>query len=230
MAEVIVALDFPDRIGALGLVERLGEGADFYKVGLELFTSEGPEFVRLLRGMGKRVFLDLKLHDIPNTVASSVTAAAKMEVDLLTLHASGGPRMIAAAREAAEGSRTSLLAVTVLTSLSGEELGLTWGRPTVDPAAEVLRLASLAVGSGAHGVVSSAQEARGLRVALGADPLLVTPGIRLPGAAGDDQVRVATPGEAVAGGANFLVVGRPIARSSDPAGALELVRAAMEVI
>jgi orotidine-5'-phosphate decarboxylase len=228
MAEVIVALDFPDRTGALALVERLGEEVRFFKVGLELFTSEGPDFVRILKGMGKRVFLDLKLHDIPSTVAAAVAAATRLEADLLTIHALGGSRMIAAAREAVGGAQTSIVAVTALTSLSREELSLAWGREAVDPATEVTRLARLAVDNGAHGVVASAQEARFLRHSLGRSPLLVTPGIRLPGSVGDDQVRVATPGEAVAGGADFLVVGRPISQAEDPIHALERVLADME--
>lgn len=228
MAEVIIALDFPDRTGALSLVERLGDRGEFYKVGLELFTSEGPEIVRVLRKMGKRIFLDLKLHDIPNTVAYAADAAARLEVDLLTVHASGGDRMIAAAREAVRGRNTSILAVTALTSLSREELARAWGRAPLDPAEEVTRLARLAVESGAHGVVASAQEAKSLRSALGAAPLLVTPGIRLPDSAGDDQVRVATPGAAAAGGANYLVVGRPITQANDPVGALDLILADME--
>jgi len=228
MAKLIVALDFPDRTRALALVERLGEKADFFKVGLELFTSEGPEFVRDLREMGKRVFLDLKLHDIPNTVAASVAAAVRLDADLLTIHASGGSTMIAAARGAAEGSRTSIVAVTALTSLSREELAVAWGRDELDPAVEVTRLARLAMESGAHGVVASAQEVKGLRQSLGGEALLVTPGIRLPGTGVDDQVRVATPHEAVSGGADYLVVGRPITQSSDPVNALERVRVAME--
>jgi orotidine-5'-phosphate decarboxylase len=229
MAELIVALDFPDRTRALALVDSLGDSADFFKVGLELFTSEGPEFVRTLREMGKRVFLDLKFHDIPNTVAASVAAAARLDVDLLTIHASGGSAMIVAARAAAEGSRTSVVAVTALTSLSGDELALAWGRDVLDPAVEVTRLARLAMEGGAHGIVASAQEVKTLRRSLGSTALIVTPGIRLPGSGLDDQVRVASPYDAVSGGANYLVVGRPITQASDPIHALERVRAAMEV-
>lgn len=228
MAEVIVALDFPDRSGALSLVQLLGDQGRFYKIGLELFTAEGPELIRTLRGMGKGIFLDLKLHDIPNTVASAVGAAVRLDVDLLTVHASGGEKMVAAAREAAGEGRTSVIAVTALTSLSGDELGRAWGRGPLDPSSEVTRLAQMAVENGAHGVVASAQEAKSLRKVLGGGPLLVTPGIRLPGAAGDDQVRVATPGAAVEGGANYLVVGRPITRASDPVEALDLIRRDME--
>ena len=230
MAEVIVALDFPDRAGALSLLDRLGSEASFFKIGLELFTAEGPALVREIRGMGKRVFLDLKLHDIPNTVGSAAAAAAELEVDLLTLHASGGARMIEAARKAVEGSSISILAVTVLTSLSSEELAVNWGRGEgeVHAGAEVTRLAHLAVESGAHGIVASALEASSLRGALGPDPLLVTPGIRLPGDGRDDQVRVATPRSAVESGASHLVIGRPITRAADPAAVIAEVKASIQ--
>lgn len=227
VAELIVALDFPGRAAALELVDRLGPDAPFYKIGVELFGREGPEMVRELTRRERGVFLDLKLHDIPNTVAGAARAAADLGADLLTVHASGGPRMVAAASRALEGSGTRLLAVTVLTSLTAEELALSWGREPLVPRVEVVRLGELAVENGAHGVVASAREAALLRERLGPEVVIVTPGIRLPGDDEADQARVATPGDAVAAGADFLVVGRTIRDAPDPAAAVGRVRAAM---
>jgi orotidine-5'-phosphate decarboxylase len=228
MAELIVALDLPERAEALALVDRLGPDARFYKVGLELFTRVGPEVLRELRMRERAVFLDLKLHDIPNTVAAAAGAAAEHGVELLTVHASGGTRMISAAREAVEGSGTRLLAVTVLTSMSEAGLSLARGVPS-SPRDEVLRLADLAMEHGAHGVVASPLEVALLRARLGPDALLVTPGIRLGGEDAHDQARVSTPQEAVRAGADFLVVGRTISRATDPVEALAGVRAGMEM-
>lgn len=227
MAELILPLDQPSQRQALALVDALGERVTYYKVGLELFTREGPGVVRALHGRRKRVFLDLKLHDIPNTVAGAVRAAVELEVALLTVHAGGGRAMLEAAAEAASGP-LRLVAVTVLTSLSGDGLGETWGRSIDDVEAEVSRLAGLAIDSGIHGVVSSAHEAAGLRNALGPDAVLVTPGIRLPGGEAHDQRRVATPDAAVREGADFLVVGRAITAASDPQAALTRVLDLME--
>ena len=221
MTELVVALDVPSGREALGLVERLGEGADFYKVGLELYTREGPQVVRDLQEMGMRIFLDLKLMDIPNTVARAVAAAADLGVDLLTLHAHGGPAMIEAA--ARESGDTRLLAVTLLTSLSPDEIETVWGRPVTSVRSEVLRLAGLSVEAGAHGVVSSPLEAGELRHLLGPEALVVTPGVRLPGEETHDQNRVATPAAAVSAGASHLVVGRAITRAEDPRAALARV-------
>ncbi len=225
MSELVVALDVPSRGEALGLVDRLGEGVDFYKVGLELYTREGPGVVSALQDRGKRVFLDLKLMDIPNTVARAVAAAADLGVDLLTLHAHGGPAMIEAA--ASESGATRLLAVTLLTSLSPDEIETVWNRPVDSVRTEVLRLARLSTDAGAHGVVSSPLEAGELRTLLGPAPLVVTPGVRLPGGETHDQNRVATPATAVAAGASHLVVGRAITRADDPVAALGRVRASM---
>jgi orotidine-5'-phosphate decarboxylase len=235
MADVIIALDLPGRTAALEMVDRLGGEAGFYKVGLELFTSEGPGVVSDLKERGKRVFLDLKLHDIPNTVGGAVRSAAALGVDLLTVHAMGGRAMIEAAveagREAGEALGTPsprILAVTILTSLDAKALGAVSGREIYDTRAEVLRLGGLAVTAGAHGLVASAREAQALRSSLGDRVLLVTPGIRLKGGDTHDQTRVTDPGSAVRAGSDYLVVGRTVTAAPDPAAALEQVRQAME--
>ena len=231
MAQLILPLDQPSQRHALALVDDMGERVTYYKVGLELFTREGPSVVRALHGRRKRVFLDLKLHDIPNTVAGAVRAAAELEVELLTVHAGGGRAMLEAAADAAADAASGqlrLLAVTVLTSFTGAGLGEAWGRDVDEVGAEVERLARLSVGAGIDGVVSSAHEAAGLRAALGPDAVLVTPGIRLPGGEAHDQRRVATPDTAVRDGADFLVVGRAITESPDPQAALSRVLELME--
>jgi len=225
--EVAVALDFPDGDQALAMVDRLAGGTDLYKVGLELFTRSGPHIVERLRARGKRVFLDLKLHDIPATVRGAVRAASGLGVELLTVHASGGREMIRAAREAADDGPTRILAVTVLTSLGPRELGLLHRREAADVAGEVLHLAKLALDAGAHGLVSSVGEVRAIRAAFGGAPLVVSPGIRLPGDDHHDQSRVATPGDAVASGADVLVVGRSVTGSVDPPAALKRLRTGM---
>lgn len=223
MPHVIVALDVPERVSALAMVDRLGVACEFYKVGLELYTREGPDIVRALRERGKRVFLDLKLHDIPNTVGRSVRAAIDLEVDLLTVHATGGEAMLRAAVEAAAGSPTRVLAVTVLTSLGPDDLARVWGRPVGSLPDEVGRLAELGRRAGVHGFVSSVHEAGLLRERLGRDPWLVTPGIRLEGGDAHDQTRVATPAAAARAGADALVVGRAITAADDPVQALRRV-------
>jgi orotidine-5'-phosphate decarboxylase len=227
LAELILPLDQPSQRHALAMVDDMGERVTFYKVGLELFTREGPGVVRALHGRRKRVFLDLKLHDIPNTVAGAVRAAAELEVELLTVHAGGGRAMLEAAAEATAGP-LRLLAVTVLTSLSADGLGETWGRDVHEVGPEVGRLAALARASGIDGVVSSAHEVAGLRSALGPEAVLVTPGIRLPGGDAHDQARVASPDDAVRDGADFLVVGRAITAAPDPHAALSRVLELME--
>ncbi len=224
MAEIIIPLDHPSAREAFDLVDRLGPGADFYKVGLELYTVAGPPVVQELRRRGKRVFLDLKLHDIPNTVAGAVRAAAALDVSLLTLHIAGGTTMMEAARDASAG-RIKLLGVTVLTSLGAAELEGVWGREIRAIRREVGRLASLAHAAGLHGVVASALEAKLIREALEPPFLIVTPGIRPAGAARGDQKRVATPADAVAAGADYLVVGRPVTQAPDPVAALAALRA-----
>jgi orotidine-5'-phosphate decarboxylase len=220
----IIALDVPARADAERLLDRLGPAADFVKVGLQLFTAEGPDVVRAMRDRGCRVFLDLKLHDIPNTVAHAVRSAAGLGVDLLTVHASGGAAMLRAARDAAGeqgGEGIRLLAVTILTSLSAEEVAEAWGRGRVDAEAEVERLARLAQGAGMDGVVASVHELPVIRRATGDDFHVLTPGIRLAGDDAGDQARVATPGQAARLGAGYVVLGRSITAARDPAAALE---------
>lgn len=218
---IIVALDYPEAAPALELAERLDPAMCRLKVGKELFVAAGPQLVRALVDRGHAVFLDLKFHDIPNTVAQACKAAARLGVWMLNVHASGGLVMMRAAREALEEiwPRPRLIAVTVLTSLSRPDLaaiGL-----DLPPEEQVLRLARLSREAGLDGVVCSAREAEILRRELGPDFLLVTPGIRPPGSAGDDQQRVLTPIQALRAGADYLVVGRPITRAPDPVAALQ---------
>lgn len=204
------------------MVERLGDRADFYKVGLELYTAAGPAVVEELTGLGKRVFLDLKLHDIPNTVAGAVRAASDLGVDMLTLHTAGGPAMLEAAVAAASDA-LELLGVTVLTSLTPDEMATVWGREIRSVRDEVGRLVRVATSAGLHGVVASALEASWIRSRVDEDVVIVTPGIRPAGTDRDDQTRVATPADAIRAGANYLVVGRAVLRSTDPAAALAAV-------
>jgi orotidine-5'-phosphate decarboxylase len=219
VGRVIVALDVPSTGDALSLVDRLGEDGDFFKVGLELYTGAGPSVVEELVERGKRVFLDLKLHDIPNTVASAVRVASELGVDLLTVHTVGGARMLDAAAEAASGP-LELLGVTVLTSMTPDEMSTVWGREIRSVRDEVGRLVDVAREAGLHGVVASALEASWIRHRVGEDLRIVTPGIRPAGADRDDQTRVATPADAIRAGADYLVVGRAVTRATDPAAAL----------
>jgi orotidine-5'-phosphate decarboxylase len=223
--EVIVALDFPDPESAWSLVEQLPEDT-WYKVGLELYTRAGPPVVERLVGEGRNVFLDLKLHDIPNTVAGAVRSASRLGARLLTVHAAGGEAMLRAAADAA-GGRLRLLAITVLTSLDDAALSSVFGTgASVEET--VGRLAGLARESGIDGVVSSVNECRAIKLACGEDFLVVTPGIRLAGEGAQDQARVATPAVARSAGADFLVVGRTITKATDPFAALQTVRAALD--
>jgi orotidine-5'-phosphate decarboxylase len=222
--KIIVALDFADADSALTLVQRLDPSLCRLKVGKELFTVAGPELVRALVARGFEVFLDLKFHDIPNTVAAACKAAAGLGVWMLNVHASGGRRMMTAAQAAlAELPKPPLLiAVTVLTSMSAEDLNEV-GIST-PPADQVLRLARLTQQCKLDGVVCSAQEAAMLRADLGADFRLVTPGIRPAGAELGDQRRVMTPAEALRAGATDLVIGRPITAAPDPLAALKQIQ------
>ena len=217
---VIVALDYADANGALALVERLDPALCRLKVGKELFTVAGPALVKSLVDRGFGVFLDLKYHDIPNTVANACRAAAGLGVWMLNVHASGGRAMLLAAREALaqESTPPLLIGVTVLTSLSVADLGELGIAGT--PLDAALRMARLARSCGVDGVVCSAQEAADLRREFGAGFFLVTPGIRLEETPSDDQQRVMTPRAAVAAGADYLVIGRPITRAPDPLAVL----------
>jgi orotidine-5'-phosphate decarboxylase len=217
--EVVLALDVPAAAEALSLVERL-PALRWVKVGPILMTREGPGLIRTLLDRGIQVFLDLKWHDIPNTVAGAVTAAREVGVGMATVHALGGREMLEAAAAAADG-RLDLVGVTVLTSYQATEYARATGREKVDLASEVQRLAGIALGAGLRGVVCSAREVSVLRERLGPDPYLVVPGIRRSTDAVGDQVRVATAREAAESGATHLVVGRPVLQAQDPAAALD---------
>ena len=219
--ELIIALDVDTFDAAKQAVETCG-GCTWYKAGLQLFSRTGPAIVEQLKAANKKVFLDLKLHDIPNTVKHAAQAAAGMGADLITIHACGGAKMIAAAREAVEGSHTRVLAVTVLTSIDDAVLRNEVGIPA-SAEETVTRFAKLAVNNGAHGVVASPHEIAAIRGAVGHDPLIVTPGIRPAWASTDDQARFMTPREAALAGANFVVVGRPILKHANPTEAVTLV-------
>ena len=222
--KIIVALDYAGAASAMTLVTRLDPALCRVKVGKELFTAAGPELVRVLIARGFEVFLDLKFHDIPNTVAAACRAAAGLGVWMLNVHASGGRRMLSAAHEALADlpQRPLLIAVTVLTSMSAEDLNETGVAGT--PADQVLRLARLTQACKLDGVVCSAQEVALLRADLGADFRLVTPGIRPAGAETGDQRRVMTPTEALRAGATDLVIGRPITGAADPLAALRQIQ------
>jgi orotidine-5'-phosphate decarboxylase len=216
---VIVALDVPTLGAALSLVTRLGDHCTFYKVGSELFTREGPAVVHALRELGRDVFLDLKFHDIPNTVEKACASAGAMGVTLLTVHATGGAAMLRAAVNGA-GERCGVMAVTVLTSLDGDALAGVWGRATLSITDEVLRLATMARDSGLHGIVCSGHEVAAVRARFGGSLAPLVPGIRLPGEATHDQVRSVTPGEAAHAGARYLILGRAVTGAPDPNRAL----------
>jgi orotidine-5'-phosphate decarboxylase len=217
--KLIVALDVPSAAAAQEIVAAVGDSALTYKVGMQLYTAEGPRVVRDLVASGRRVFLDLKYHDIPNTVASAVTEAARLGVSMMTLHASGGEKMLRSAVDAVRAVNPELiiLGVTVLTSMGEadlEKIGIR--EPRLD---EVVRLAALALKCGCQGIVTSAREASVVRRELGQAFAIVTPGVRPVGVGHADQVRVVTPAEAIRAGATHIVVGRPITEAEDPAAA-----------
>ena len=219
-SRIIVALDYPDARSALALVERIEPGTCRLKVGKELFTRAGPQLVEQLVARDFDVFLDLKFHDIPNTVASACHAAAELGVWMLNVHALGGERMMLAAREGIgrAAQQPLLIAVTILTSMDEHDLagiGLAGS-----PQDNVMRLAGLANNCGLDGVVCSSRETAALRASLGEDFLLVTPGIRPAGVASDDQRRVMTPLEAIRSGSSYLVIGRPVTQADDPVSVL----------
>ncbi len=225
MAELIVALDLPVGRDALALVQRL-PGLAWVKVGPALYVREGPALVRELAARGLGIFLDLKLHDIPTTVAGAVGAARDLGVTMATVHCLGGPEMLAAARQAA--GDLALVGVTVLTSHDAAEFEQVVGRGVPDVGFEAQRLAKLAMQAKLRGVVASGQELGLLRETLGTGPWIVVPGVRLPGDGAGDQRRTVTPRDAMRGGATHLVVGRSITAAKDPAAAYRAVREAME--
>jgi orotidine-5'-phosphate decarboxylase len=213
---LIVALDVSTAAAAQKIVAAVGDSALTYKVGMQLYTAEGPQVVRDLVASGRRVFLDLKYHDIPNTVGAAVAEAAKLGASMLTVHSSGSGKMLRAAVDAAKARpELMVLAVTVLTSMDENDLEKIGVRGTVEDS--VVRLATIALANGCQGVVASAREASTLRAELGDAFAIVTPGVRPPGGTVGDQVRVVTPAEAVASGASHIVVGRPITEAADPA-------------
>jgi len=219
--ELITALDFPDMEGALALVDRIGGAGVWYKVGKQLFTACGPAVVQQLKQRGKKVFLDLKYHDIPNTVAQAVASAARIGADMCNVHASGGPAMLSAAAEAADRSKILLTAVTVLTSMDAGELAAVGIERS--PEEQVLRLARLAQACGVPGVVCSSLELDAIRAACGPKFITVVPGIRPADSSADDQKRIMTPRQAAQRNADFIVVGRPITKAADPAAAAALI-------
>lgn len=224
LSPVVVALDYEDQRAALNLVSQLDPSLCRLKVGKEMFSHFGPDFVRELQQRHFDVFLDLKFHDIPNTVAKAVKAAADLGVWMVNVHACGGSRMMVAAREALQSfgaEKPLLIAVTVLTSMEQAdllELGI-----TLTPEQQVLKLAALTHQSGLDGVVCSAHEARALKQQFGKAFQLVTPGIRPAFAGADDQKRVMTPAQAVAAGVDYMVIGRPITKAADPLAALQAI-------
>lgn len=230
---LIVALDVSTMDAMKSIVSSLGDSVSFYKVGMELFYAEGDQTVRYLQDQGKHVFLDLKLHDIPNTVAHGVSSLTRLGANLITIHGQGGPIMMKAAAQAARESaeqlgieRPKLLAITVLTSFDDEAWTSIGGQLPI--ANQVIRLAKLAKESGMDGVVCSALEAKMIREACGPNFLIVTPGIRPSFAATNDQKRIATPASALADGASRLVIGRPITQAANPQEAVRLIIEEME--
>jgi orotidine-5'-phosphate decarboxylase len=212
---LIVALDVSTAAAAQKIVAAVGESALTYKVGMQLYTAVGPQIVRELVGSGRRVFLDLKYHDIPNTVGAAVAEAEKLGVSMLTIHAAGSTKMIRAAVDAAKARRDLMvLAITVLTSMDGHDMETIGTSGSVEDS--VIRLATLALSNGCQGIVTSAREASSVRVRLGDKFAIVTPGVRPAGSSIGDQVRVVTPAEAIAAGASHIVVGRPITEAADP--------------
>lgn len=218
----IVALDVASREEASRVVTLLGQRCRYYKVGSELFTAGGPEVVRALRDAGCRVFLDLKLHDIPTTVARASAAVAELGASLLTVHASGGEAMLRAAVHGA-GERCGVLGVTVLTSHDARSLAASWGREPLDVGTEVVRLASVARAAGARGVVCAGSEAAALRARFGDALELLVPGIRLAGSPANDQSRTVTPEQAARAGATYIVLGRAVTAARDPLAAWDVL-------
>lgn len=224
---IIIPLDVPSTEEAAVIVTRLKGRVGMFKVGLELYTAAGPDAVRRIIGQGERVFLDLKLHDIPNTVARAAAVAARLGASMIDFHLGGGPRMVAAAREAVEAvgmngqTRPTLLGITVLTSFDLDDLRAVGVNDSITE--HVTRLARLGRAAGLDGVVASAHEVAAIRAACGSRFVIVTPGIRPSGASHSDQKRVMTPREAIAAGSDYLVIGRPILQAPDPVAAVERI-------
>jgi len=215
--KIIVALDVPTKTAAIGLIEQFHGQVCFFKIGLQLYTAEGPEIVREISKSGAKIFLDLKLHDIPNTVARAVESASGLGIEMLTIHLSGGAEMIQAAVDARK-DKMSILGVTVLTSSNDETLRETGVSDKIDK--QVLRLAKLGVENGVDGIVASPHEIKTLRAEFGDEIKIVVPGVRPSWAESNDQKRTMTPREAVQAGADYLVIGRPIVAHPNPAEAL----------
>lgn len=218
----IVALDVSGAATALPLVEQLGDLCRFYKIGSELYTAEGPGIVRAVQDRGASVFLDLKFHDIPNTVRGAVRSAASLGVQLLTVHISGGRPVLEAAVEGARevASDCEIFGVTVLTSLDSRALSVVWGRPVSSIQDEVLRMAQLAFDAGIHGIVCSGEESAAVHAKFGGAVQTLVPGVRLAGGDRQDQSRVVTPREAAAAGARYIVLGRAVTAANSPRNAM----------
>jgi orotidine-5'-phosphate decarboxylase len=221
----IVALDVGTTAAALKLVDDLGDSCRFYKIGTELFTAEGPAVVRAIQERGASIFLDLKFHDIPNTVKGAVRSAATLGAELVTVHASGGKAMLEAAAAGARevGPGCKVLAVTVLTSMDGPALSTVWGRQVRDVEAEVVRQAKLAADARLHGIVCSGKEASAVRTRFADKLATLVPGVRLPGGDTQDQARVVTPREAADAGARYIVLGRAVTAAKSPTDAMKQV-------
>ncbi|MGB0408931.1 MAG: orotidine-5'-phosphate decarboxylase [Opitutales bacterium] len=223
--QLILALDLETREEALAMLDQLGDSLRWVKIGLQLFTAYGPDFVREVADRGYKVFLDLKLHDIPNTVAKAVQSISSLPVQLLTLHGSGGAEMLEWANKARadHAPQLNLLAVTVLTSM--DEAQLHSLNVQMSPEAQVLHLAGLSLDAGIQGLVCSSLELPPLRTKFGPEPIIVTPGIRPAGSAADEQKRIMTPAAAAAAGSSYIVVGRPILKANHPAEAARMIEA-----
>ena len=218
---LMVALDVPELTDALNLVDQRGDQVEWYKVGKQLFTHFGPVVLKELKGRGRKVFLDMKFHDIPNTVSQAIRSAALIGADIINVHALGGPAMLAAAAAAGKETGKTVIAVTVLTSMDAEQLNAIGVQAS--PAEQVLRLARLTKEAGLPGVVCSALELPMLRREFGTEFLTLVPGIRPAGASAGDQKRIMTPAQAADAGASYIIVGRPIVAAPEPAAAARAV-------
>ena len=219
--KIIIAVDAPDAKAALKLVDQLSGQGCIFKIGLQLFTAEGPSIVREIQSRGNRVFLDLKFHDIPNTAREAVHSAVALGVDMTTIHLCGGPEMVGESIRAAKDSKTLVLGVSVLTSMDDASLHAV--SVPLTPRDQVLHLAEMGVANGLRGIVASPLEIAPLREKFGSNLTIVTPGVRPAGTAAGDQKRIMTPGDAIRTGADYLVIGRPITSAASPTDALESI-------